>query len=205
MNKLLQKDNFIVLFKEFKYNDDTDSKYRTLGFHPEWFVNFNNPFMLEDLNQIFVLAEFNTLNILKPNFEDEIIFDKSVFFNQINIYNMKNSFIYVDNSMSNEIIKHKIVSANESLQDMNFYSISYKFLFDGKDNIENLLFDGNDLVYFIFSSEVNLDDIATGYNFIKEYDYEIKSLHEKQILSLIGKFYSNKIILANDNIIDYYH
>jgi hypothetical protein len=147
------------------------------------------------------------LNALKLNLyqcENEIILDKSVFFNKLITNLFINNYIYVDNSISKDIIKHNIFRSslfnNRLLNDINFYSISYKFLFDGDVNINNLLFNNNSANFYIFSNEVNQNDINKGCDLMKEKNYALNTLHDKEILSLIGKFYSNNILLDNENI-----
>jgi hypothetical protein len=147
------------------------------------------------------------LKALKLNlyhYENEIILDKTVFFNKLITNLFINNYIFVDNSISKDIIKHNIFKSslfnNRLLNDINFYSISYEFLFDGDDNIHNLLFSDNTSNFYIFSNEVNQNDINKGYDFLKEQNYAMNTVFDKEILSLIGKFYSNNILLDNENI-----
>lgn len=207
MEKFLNNNNFIVFFREYLY--DTDSKYRSLYFHPEWFVNYKNNDELMIGSEYWTNHEYfmQCLNSLKLNlyhYENELILDKSVFFNKLITNLFINNYIYVDNSISKDIIKHNIFKSslfnNRLLNDINFYSISYKFLFDGDVNINNLLFNNNSANFYIFSSEVNQNDINKGCDLMKEKNYVLNTLHDKEILSLIGKFYSNNILLDNENI-----
>lgn len=207
MEKFLNNDNFIVFFREYLY--DTDSKYRSLYFHPEWFVNYknNDELMIGSeywTNHIYFMQCLNALKLNLYQCENEIILDKSVFFNKLITNLFINNYIYVDNSISKDIIKHNIFRSslfnNRLLNDINFYSISYKFLFDGDVNINNLLFNNNSANFYIFSNEVNQNDINKGCDLMKEKNYALNTLHDKEILSLIGKFYSNNILLDNENI-----
>jgi len=207
MEKFLNNDNFIVFFREYLYY--TDSKYRSLYFHPEWFVNYknNDELMIGSeywINHTYFMQCLNALKLNLYQYENEIILDKSVFFNKLITNLFINNYIYVDNSISKDIIKHNIIRSslfnNRLLNDINFYSISYKFLFDGDDNINNLLFNNNSSNFYIFSNEVNQNDINKGCDLMKEQNYTLNTLHDKEILSLIGKFYSNNILLDNENI-----
>jgi len=208
MENFLNNDNFMVFFREYLY-DTTDTKYRSLYFHPEWFVNYksNDELMIGSeywKDHFYFMQCLKALKLNLYHYENEIILDKTVFFNKLITNLFINNYIFVDNSISKDIIKHNIIRSslfnNRLLNDINFYSISYEFLFDGDDNINNLLFSDNTSNFYIFSNEVNQNDINKGYDFLKEQNYAMNTVFDKEILSLIGKFYSNNILLDNENI-----
>jgi len=202
--------NYIGVFTKMgiEHNNlDSNEQYKNLYFFPVWFNGYNDNYS-SAINS-YLLSQQDHLDRLSfdlLNYHD--ILDKLSSFNQINSSLFEEiNFIFVsdpftDTRTENHLIVEDINVIN-SLVRVNFCNISFTTLFQD-DKFKKFLWanDEKKIFYFIFNNQFNQNEKNIAYNLIKNNKPRIFTSNENQFLSLIGKFYSNNILIHNSFIMD---